>query len=341
MESQLQQWKEQQNFAKRVLKDPATFDMDFKTEQDSLEITITESPDGNVRFYTWWDGSGGTMICNNNIYQTRRNNKVRAFDWRNEEEENYYPNFPLAIRQVETTVGTVYLLLAIFTEWSTCHAFEVSAFRMDRHGELIPANVIDNTALPALDSDEDYCNSVYIEIYGIEPPSLFIDNGWSDNFFFDLTGEDFYLPKMDNETSIRNFNDYYYHFHWDGERFVYRYLEYNPALEQFIEPSDQLACEFVLGKSFIRIEKMLEGTYRYVAWTKEKMFSNKPDLVIENGWYHEVERVFHFTNNDYEYVFDASEYRLHIYRTDSKTGKTEEIANYHIDDIYSQIPGAF
>ena len=65
------------------------------------------------------------------------------------------------------------------------------------------------------------------------------------------------------------------------------------------------------------------------------------DLVIENGWYHEVERVFHFTNNDHEYVFDASEYRLHIYRTDSKTGKTEEIANYHIDEVYSQIPGAF
>lgn len=56
---------------------------------------------------------------------------------------------------------------------------------------------------------------------------------------------------------------------------------------------------------------------------------------------HEVERVFHFTNNDHEYVFDASEYRLHIFRTDSKTGKSEEIANYHIDDIYSQIPGAF
>ena len=67
----------------------------------------------------------------------------------------------------------------------------------------------------------------------------------------------------------------------------------------------------------------------------------EPDLVIENGWYHEVERVFHFTNNDHEYVFDVSEYQLHIYRTDSKTAKTEEIANYHIDDIYSQILGAF
>ena len=42
---------ETKRFADRVLHDPAIFDMDFKTEQDSLGITITESPDGNVRFY--------------------------------------------------------------------------------------------------------------------------------------------------------------------------------------------------------------------------------------------------------------------------------------------------
>lgn len=342
VDSELQQWKAQQSFAKRVLKDPATFDMDFKTEQDSLEITITESPDGNVRFYTWWDGSGGTMICYDNIYQTRCNNEVRAFDWRNAEEENYYPNFPLAIRQVESTEGTVYLLLSVFTEWSTCHAYEVTAFRMDRHGELKPAYVFDKVEdLPDVESNEENNDWVYIEIYGIAPLSLFIDNGWSDNFFFDLSGKDVYLPNMEDNPDGRSFNDYYHHFHWNGERFEYLYLKYNPILEQYVEPSDQLACEFDLGKSFIRIERMRDGTYRYIAWTREKMFTDEPDLVIENGWYHEVERVFHFTNNDHEYVFDASEYRLRIYRTDSKTGKTEEIANYHIDDVYSQIPGTF
>lgn len=341
-ESQLQQWKEQQKFAEWILKDPATFDMEFKTEQDSLEITITESPDGNVRFYTWWDGSGGTIICNNNIYQTCRKDKVKAFDWRESEDEKYYPCFPLAIRQVESSEGTVYLLISIFTEWSSCHAYSVNAYKMDRYGELKPAKVFDyEESLSDLESDEEIDDCVYIEIYGDTPLSLFEDNGWGENFFFDLSGEDIYLPNMEDAPDGRSFNDYFHHYHWDGERFVYRYLEYNPVLEQYIEPSDQLACEFELGKSFIRIEKMYDGTYRYIAWTREKMFTGEPDLVIENGWYHEVERVFHFTNNDHEYVFDASEYRLHIYRTDSKTAKAEEIANYLIDDIYSQIPGAF
>lgn len=337
---------EMEKFAKRVLKDPATFEMDFKTEQDSLEISITESPDGNVRFYTWWNGAGGTMVCNDNIYQTRFNNKVRAFDWRNEEEENYYPNFPLAIRQVESTEGTVYLLLSVFTEWSTCHAFEVSAFKMNKHGELKPTYIFDKVeSLPDVELVEEKSYRIYIEIYGTPPLSLFIDNGWVDNFFFDLSGEDVYMPVFDADPNSKYvnlyFHDYYHHFHWNGERFEYRYLKYNPILEQYVGPSDLLVCEFDLGKSFIRIEKMRDGTYRYIAWTREKMFTDEPDLVIENGWYHEVERVFHFTNNNHEYVFDASEYRLHIYRTDPKTGKTEEIANYHIDDIYSQITGAF
>lgn len=337
---------ETKRFADRVLHDPAIFDMDFKTEQDSLGITITESPDGNVRFYTWWNGMGGTMVCNDNIYQTRCNNKVRAFDWRNEEDENYYPCFPFAIRQVESSEGTIYLLISIFTEWSTCHAFSVNAYKMDRHGELKPAKVFKHVEnLNELESDEEYDDYVGIEIYGVGALSLFNDNGWVENFFFDLSGEDIYLPVIDKDPNSKYadlyFNDYFHHFHWNGEEFEYSFIEYNPALEQYIKPAYQLACEFVLGKSFIRIEKMLEGTYRYVAWTKERMFTNEPDLVIENGWYHEVERVFHFTNKDHEYVFDASECRLHIYRTDSKTGKTEEIANYHIDDIYSQIPGVF
>lgn len=337
--------KEQRQFAERILTDPSTFNMDFKMEQDSLGISITESPDGNVRFYTWWNGAGGTMICNNNIYQTRCNDKVRAFDWSNED-DNYYPNYPLAIRQVESANGTVYLLISVFTEWSSCHAFEVSAFRMDGRGELKPAFVFDKVeTLPDVEFDGDYSCRAYIEIYGIGPQSLFLDNGWSDNFFFDLTDEDVYLPVFDKGPNSKYadlyFNDYYHHFHWDGEVFDYQYFAYNPALERFVEPSFQLICEFELGKSFIRIEKMIDGTFRYVAWTKEKMFTASPDLVIENGWYHEVEQVFHFTNNDHEYVFDASEFRLHIYRTDSKTGKTEEIANYYIDDVYSQIPGVF
>ena len=86
------------------------------------------------------------------------------------------------------------------------------------------------------------------------------------------------------------------------------------------------------------VNGLLEGVTPDPEQINEAEFSVS---VIENGWYHEVERVFYFTNNNHEYVFDASEYRLHIYRTDPKTGKTEEIANYQIDNIYSQITGAF
>ena len=211
---------------------------------------------------------------------------------------------------------------------------------MDRHGELKPAKVFEyEESLSNLESEG---TRVYIEIFGEGALSLFEDNGWSDNFFFDLSGKDFYLPVFDKAPNSKYadlyFNDYYHHFHWNGEKFDYRFLEYNPALEQFIEPSYQLICEFELGKSFIRIEKMLDETYRYVAWTKEKMFTSQPDLVIYNGWYHEVEQLFHFTNKDHEYVFDASEYRLHIYRADSKTGKTEEYSEFYVESYYTSPP---
>lgn len=330
IESHLGTWKEQNKFAKRILKDPTTFDTDFGADLDSLEITITESPDGKVKFYTWWNGVGGTMQCNNNIYQTKLNNKVYAYDWRDTDSDNYYPGFPLAIRQVETNKGTVYLLIAGFTEWSSCHAYEILAFRLNKRGELIPAKVFvynENTDIIGGDDNTELIERVGVEIYGITPPSLYANNGWMDNFFFDLTKNDIYLYDQ---------NDWYHHYIWNGEIFEYRYTTFNPALKRFIDPSYYLACEFELEKLFVRIDKY-QGTYRYISWNKDSMFISNPEIVITNGWYHEQEKMFHFTNNNYEYIYDLNDYHLRIYKTDSKTGVRKEIANYEPEYTYDDI----
>ena len=55
-----------------------------------------------------------------------------------------------------------------------------------------------------------------------DPPSLYLEGGWSDNFFFVLTGKDFYMPQFANLRGPigGEFMTVFYHrFTWDGYKF--------------------------------------------------------------------------------------------------------------------------
>lgn len=323
-DSQLSIGEQQEKFAQWILTDPTTFYMDLHDCADSLSITITQSSDGKVRFYTWWDGEGGTMVFHKNIYQTLRNNKVRAYDLRTPEEEAY-ESFPFAIRQIESSKGTIYLIFSESIVSSSYVVYDVSSYQINKRGKLIPVNIFeykDETAVTIKDRDNNLSNCV-----GSDNPSLpysaFQKNGWLDNFFFDLTKNDIY---------IYDDNDYYHHYQWNGTLFEYRYKTYNPALIRFIERSTLLACEVELERLFVRIDKV-DGAYRYIAWEKDSIFTSTPELIIKNGWYHEVKKEYHFTNNNYEYVVNVRNNYLRVYKTNPNTCITKEIADYKIEYI--------
>lgn len=310
----------------KLLHDKATFDQDLSTELDKLSIKTTSSPDGKLKIYTWDNGEGGTMICHNSIYQTYCNGKFHA-DFMQDYEE-----LPLNIFQVESAKGPVYLVQFFFQECSSIGVSGVEAFTMNKKGKLELAEVFESIG-DLCNTTEGYSCCLYTENYFRLPPSVFCDGGWDDNLFFEKSRKDIYMPYFSDKGGAIMY-DYYHLFEWNGDKFQYRYPVFNPVLKKYIGDKGQLAIEFELGKSIIRIDKMEDGTYRYIAWKKDKMFADKPDLIITDGWYHEVEHLFHFKNKDHEYVFNTQNHHLHIYQTTGNTDKKQEIANYEIEDLY-------
>ena len=325
---------ERQKFFEYILKEKSTFNMDF-SNIDSLKINILRSEDGNIKIYSTgncrWDECGCQGYLS--IYQTCINGKVRAFDWSKEEIGMMHIN---AIRQVESSAGTIYLI-EIINEGLHSIGCGVYAYRLGKWGKLIPIDIFEKISdLDPYSGEEKAISNCEGKGYtysiwsgwemGNENFSLCMDRGWSNSFFFDITMKDIYLPNSPEQYKI--FSDNYYHFHWNGKHFEYYGESYNPALSQYVEESGFLVEEFILGKSIIRIERLEDEAYRYLAWKKNLLFVGAPDLIINDGWYHEVKHEYHFLNAEYEYIVNTDKLQLQILYTDPKTHKTSEFAKY-------------
>ena len=320
------------SFVEKLLHDKTTFYADLLAQLDSLDITLHTSPDGKLKIYTWWNGEGGNIFIYNSLYQTACNNKFKAGFWED------YESMPLAIRQVESSNGSVYLVQFCFRESSSYYAFGIDAFKVNKKGKLEPAKVFE------CPSEDPYASSSYADYVCIEaslpslPPSVSCKGGWSDDFFFGITKKDIYMPHLFSDSEhykYEGWHDYYFHYKWDGEHFNrVTFLTYNPKLKKYLDGEGQLMEEFELGESIVRIEKVKDGSYRYIAWKKDKMFSAAPDLFITQGWYHELKHEYYFKNGDYEYIFNNDSQNLRSMYTDPKTKRTRKFANYDVGYSY-------
>lgn len=90
----------------------------------------------------------------------------------------------------------------------------------------------------------------------------------------------------------------------------------------------------------IRIDYSEKYKYRYASWSKEKKQSEKPDLIIENGFEEQmgsgdIDLYYRFMNGTYEYVINKGHGlteinfsgKLYIYK-DKKKIKEEKIVNF-------------
>ena len=297
------------NFVEKLQHDETTFDADLSAKLDELRITLLTSPDGMVKIYSWEDGDFGSTISFHTIYQTRHEGQFQAVFM-----ENYYRE-PRRVYQVESPNGPVYLIEYFFRQDGWSYDVGVDAFRMDKTGRLQPANVFE----PVPDSHhnmEGYGSNLSVECAPV-PPSLYYEGAWSDNLFLELTGKDIYMPQFDYlRGSDRGayMTDFYHRFAWDGNKFRYKQLEYNPVLAKFLPEPGWLLAEFEVGDSIVRVDSLANGSYRLLLWKKDKMFSAAPELVITKGWYDAEKKEYHFRKGDNEYVFDAVSQKLQVLR---------------------------
>lgn len=300
---------EQTRFVERLQHDETTFDADLSAKLDELRITLLTSPDGKVKLYSWHDGDFGSTMSYHTIYQTKYNGKFHGAFM-----EDYYRE-PRKLYQLESSDGPVYLVEYFFREGGWSYDIGVDAFTMDETGMLQPANVFE--CIPELHDTTAGYSSNLSAYCPPEPPSYWQDGAWLDNFFFDLTGKDFYMPhfiKSEEPPKWGIMSDFYHRFTWDGEKFRYRQLEFNPALAKYLPEPGWLMAEFETGDSIVRVDGVANGSYRLLLWNKDKMFSAAPELIIPQGRYDAKQNECRFRKGDDEYVFDAVSQEMRVLR---------------------------
>lgn len=179
----------------------------------------------------------------------------------------------------------MYLLIFFFREGSWGFA-GVNAFTMDTSGLLQPANVFE-CILELHETSAGYSATLAADCFP-ETPSLYNEGGWEDNFFFELTGKDFYMPQFAYLRGPKGglfMTDYYHRYTWDGNKFRYKRLEYNPVLAKQLPEPGWLMEEFEVGDSIVRVDSLANGSYRLLLWKKDKMFSATPELIVTLGRY--------------------------------------------------------
>ena len=108
--------------------------------------------------------------------------------------------------------------------------------------------------------------------------------------------------------------DYYYRYTWDGVKFRYKQLQFNPVLAKFLPEPGWLMAEFETGDSIVRVDSVANGSYRLLLWNKDKMFSAAPEFIIPQGRYDAKKNEYRFRKGDDEYVVDAVSQELRVLR---------------------------
>lgn len=293
-------------FVERLQHDETTFDADLSAKLDELRITRLTSPDGKVKLYSWHDGDFGNAMSFHTIYQTKCNGEFHAVFM-----GDYYQE-PRKLIQLESSAEPVYLVKFYFREggWSFAG---VNAFTLDKTGLLQPADIFE--CIPELHDTAAGYSSTLAADCSPETPSYWQDGAWLDNFFFDLTGKDFYMPhffKRDEAHRWGIMSDFYHRFTWDGNKFRYKQLVFNPVLAKFLPEPGWLLAEFETGDSIVRVDSVANGSYRLLLWNKDKMFSAAPELIVTQGRYDAKKHEYHFRKGDEEYVFDAVSQEMQV-----------------------------
>ena len=301
--------KELVNFVEKLQHDETTFDADLSAKLDELRITLLTSQDGRLKIYSWHDGDFGSAMSFHSICQTKCNGGFRAMFMK-----DYYRE-PRKLYQLESSDGPVYLVEYFFREGGWSYDIGVDAFTMDKSGLLQPANVFE--CIPELhDTAAGY--STNLSAYcPPEPPSYWQDGAWLDNFFFELTGNDFYMPhfiKREEPPKWGIMSDFYHRFTWDGEKFRYKQLEFNPVLAKFLPEPGWLLAEFEQDDSIVRVDSVADGSYRLLLWNKGKMFSAAPELIIPQGRYDAEKQEYRFGKGDDEYVVNTVSQEMRVLR---------------------------
>ena len=266
---------------------------------DSDEVHICASEDGNMKFYSWNTGMGGTcpdfaVLCQ----FLNKDGEVKIEDFRVKEGE---PAWVSNVHSIKRNDGTTYYITTRSHRASSNDGYMwLDAFVIDK-------DTLRNVSVLDCSDDLDECG---LEINYLISDWYYRTNGegWDWLFEFDADTGNLYVPlTIYEEVSPPIISDRYKLYHFDGTSFVSQGEVPHKGLHKSLGDYNRLAKFFRTKNYIIRIDKMASGDYRYASWKSSSAISDKPELVVMGGKYDEEKDSYTFFNDGIEYIAGYSE----------------------------------
>lgn len=262
---------------------------------DSEYVHICASEDGNMKFYSWNSGLGGTcpdyaVLC---LFHTKDGNSAIE-DLRIKEGE---PALVSKVHSIKKNDGSTYYITTRSHKASSNDGYMwMDAFVIDKD-TLRHVSVFDGGDV--LDEYEMEINYVISDWYYATN-----GEGWNWLFEYDAGTRNLYVPiTVYAEDEFPVISDRYRLYHFDGKRFIDKGEAPHKGLHISLNNYYRLARYFVTKNYIVRVDKLKDGNYRYASWKSPSNMSEKPRLIITGGKYDEE-------NDDYTFVNEGIEYKV-------------------------------
>ena len=267
---------------------------------DSAEVHICVSEDGNMKFYSWNTGMGGTCPDFAVLCQFRnKDGEVKIEDFCVKEGE---PAWVSNVHSIKRNDGTTYYIMTRNHRASSNDGYMwMDAFVIDN-------DTLRNVSVLDCSDDLDECG---LEINYLISDWYYRTNGegWDWLFEYDADTRNLYVPQTmyEEEVSPPIISDRYRMYHFDGMGFVDKGEVPHKGLHKSLGDYNRLAKFFRTKNYIIRVDKMASGDYRYASWKSSSTISDKPELVVLGGKYDEEKDIYSFFNEGVEYIAGNSE----------------------------------
>ncbi len=293
-------------------------------EEESLEeeygVEVSTSEDGNLRLYSWDTGTGGTMIQWGNVCQYRSGGKLYMSDRcfmdivDDPDGESEWSGPGCSVGEIVTlhknNGSTVYLVEGYIRESGNRGIQCVYAIGIEE-GRLVPVKLFSNESIFYNDDTDDKEEELDIDEYAVGLDYSIADwyfrancgEGWEWVCNFDKERNILYIAK-----DVGYLTDQYRLYKFDGERMIELGVGGGYWLHPSIRGFDSLEILFDTESYRVRVDRMVDETYRYVSWDRGVPMSEEPSLVLYDGYYDEDAKRFIFKNNEYLYEVEVKDY---------------------------------
>ena len=283
---------------------------DVQLPPDLSDMTITKSDDGKLALYAYDTGLGGTSPDYSTYIQYESGDSILTDYLHPLTESDYICSSDIYKDGVDIYDGSFSTIIAQIPLAETETGYIIEAYNkassVEGSSEACLVKYVDGklTKIPFEKKHGEIRNSVSSEYY--TPDWYFTTDGlgWDWILSFDKETNTLYMPE-DEDMMVMSDRYDLYQFKKGKMRYIRNDAGYwlHPSLREF----HYLAGIYQTESKLIRIDALIDHTYRYSAWSKSKPMSSKPELVMTGGKGGIVKNAIVFKNGDYTYI--VPEYR--------------------------------